>query len=59
VLNQPVAKFKPFSATSSPGLLDIENMAMKTEPDTANDGYSNNGFGDPVSPRKKPRKQQL
>lgn len=53
-----------FSATSSPGLLDIENMAMKSEPDASLGGgsgenFSNNGFGEPVSPRKKPRKQQL
>lgn len=39
-------------------------MALKSEPDASIGGgsgenFSNNGFGDPVSPRKKPRKQQL
>ncbi|XP_059489476.1 histone deacetylase complex subunit SAP130 [Neocloeon triangulifer] len=42
------------SATSSPGLLDIENMAaIKSEPADVTDAP------EPVSPRKKPRKQQL
>lgn len=39
-------------------------MVVKSEPDAgigggSGENFSNNGFGEPVSPRKKPRKQQL